>query len=80
MNIQRDDRIAIFSENRIEYAYVLFGAMLLGITVVLINNTYEIGKWFRLLVFVFIILIIILGELKHAIKLTKPKIIHHQRQ
>lgn len=44
MSIGREDRIAIYSENRLEYAYVLFAAMFLGITIVPISYTYVNGK------------------------------------
>lgn len=39
-----DTRVAIYSENRIEYSIALFGIFLSGSTVVTLNHLYTLGK------------------------------------
>lgn len=44
MGIGAGDKVAIYSENRMEFAYVMFGTFILGATAVAINWTYSEGN------------------------------------
>lgn len=73
--VRQNDMVSIVSDNRHDYVAINFGVLFLNAILAPINYTYTERKIRRLLFILFTILITRLGEIRHALNLSKPKII-----
>lgn len=79
LGIKNNDVIGLSSENSVEFAITLFASFAVNATVAPLNVTYSERKFYRdfnkITIIVNFNVIYHLGEVHHAINLSKPKLI-----